>query len=103
MRRRLRREAEGGDERWDIEDRHLGDVLSRCETIGGDDLYPASPIAARRFAGSIEGKRWLGVSSCRRETPLLLYLRAKLVRVAPQEWLYSRSPFSYGRARGKHA
>src|SRR6266702_2176791 len=43
------------------------------EDEGGDDLNPEGPIEARRFVGSIEGKRRLGIGTCRRETPFLLH------------------------------
>ena len=46
--RQLEWEAEGGDERGDIEDRHSGDGPGRCGTIEGDDLNPESPIEALR-------------------------------------------------------
>jgi hypothetical protein len=42
--RQLEREAEEGDERWDIEDRHSGDGPVRCGIVEGDDLNPESPI-----------------------------------------------------------
>jgi len=75
--RQLEREAEGGDERGDIEDRHSGDRPGRCGTVEGDDLNPEGPIEALRFVGSIEGKCRLGIGTCRRETPLLLHPRSK--------------------------
>jgi len=30
-------EAEVGDERWEFEDRHIGDVPGRCGPVEGDD------------------------------------------------------------------
>src|SRR5260221_5771528 len=60
----VEREAEGGDERWEIEDCHLSDMPCRYGPVEGDDLNPEGPI---------EGKRRLGIGTCRRETPFLLH------------------------------
>src|SRR5260370_25076718 len=73
----LEREAERCNERWDIEDRHSGDVLGRCGPVERDDLNPEGPIEALRFIGSIEGKSRLGIGTPRIQTPLLLHPRAK--------------------------
>src|SRR5260370_21450416 len=73
----LEREAERCNERWDIEDRHSGDVLGRCGPVERDDLNPEGPIEALRFIGSIDGKGRPGIGHPPVETPLLLPPSAK--------------------------
>src|SRR5260221_3789460 len=73
----VEREAEGGDDRWEIEDCHLSDVPGGYGPLEGDDLNPEGPIKARRFADAIEDKGRLCIGTCRIQTPLLLRPRAK--------------------------
>ncbi len=48
--RQLKREAEGGDERWVKEGRHLGNPPGKPRTIEGDDLHAERSIGTRKFA-----------------------------------------------------
>jgi hypothetical protein len=59
----VEREAERGDERWDIEDRHSGDVPGRCGPVEGDDLNPEGPIEALRFVGSLAAESRNSIAS----------------------------------------
>src|SRR5260221_12828160 len=65
--RKSRRKAKGCDERWSLEDRHLGDLPGRC--VEGDYLNPKGLICALSLVGSIEGKGRLCIGGSRIQAP----------------------------------
>src|SRR5258708_29744018 len=65
--RKSRRDGNGCDECWSLEDRHLGDLPGRC--VAGDSLNPKGLICALRLVGSIEGKGRLCIGGSRIQAP----------------------------------
>ena len=63
--RQLKREAEGGDERWVKEGRHLGNLPGKPRTIEGDDLHAERSIGTLRFISSIHDKGRLSIGARR--------------------------------------
>src|SRR5260221_13973841 len=73
--RQLKREAEGGDERWAKESRHLGNLPGKPRTIEGDDMNAGRSIGPYRFVNSIHDKCRLSIGARRIQTPPILHAR----------------------------